>query len=214
MNLVKLVLNIDASDDSKSTSDLEPLLERYEALFSCIGKIQGECKIHLKEGFVPTAYPAGKVPIEMREKLKQELDRLESLGSSPTLELEVDASKHGLGAGISMNGKVFTYISRSLSKSEQNYSQLEKELCHSLWLPSLPPLPIRKYRAGTEILVADALAKLYLPDIDEELDEEIEIFVPSLVKSIPATDSRLEEIKQGTLADHELKALKPVILEG
>ncbi|KAK2721303.1 hypothetical protein QYM36_003550 [Artemia franciscana] len=48
--------------------------------------------------------------------------------SSPTLELEVDASKHGLGAQISANGKIFAYASRSLSKSEQNYSQLEKEL--------------------------------------------------------------------------------------
>ncbi|KAK2707594.1 hypothetical protein QYM36_015335 [Artemia franciscana] len=80
MNLVKLVLNIDAFDDSKSTPDLEPLLEQYKELFSGIGKIQGKCKIHLKEGVVPTAYPARKVPIAMREKLKQELNRLESLG--------------------------------------------------------------------------------------------------------------------------------------
>ncbi|KAK2710346.1 hypothetical protein QYM36_013861 [Artemia franciscana] len=79
MNLVKLVLNIDALDDSKSTPDLEPLLEQYKELFSGIGKIQGKCKIHLKEGVVPTAYHARKVPIAMREKLKQELNRLESL---------------------------------------------------------------------------------------------------------------------------------------
>ena len=48
--------------------------------------------------------------------------------SSPTLELEVDASKHGLGAQISANGKIFAYALRLLSKFEQNYSQLEKEL--------------------------------------------------------------------------------------
>jgi hypothetical protein len=518
MNLVKLVLNIDASDDGKSTPDLKPLLEQYKELFSGIGKIQGECEIHLKEGFMPTAYPARKVPIAMREKLKQELDRLESLGiigkveepmewvnsmvlvekkdggvrlcidpvdlnkaikrphypiptfedaiadlsgakyfskldatsgywslvlskaasdlttfntiygryrwkrypfglisaqdefqrkmeeifqgleglkilvddlliygatreehdrrladvlerakqkgvkfnrskcqiavqsvcyfghiisnagikpdpeklrainemptpkskeelqtllgmlnflsryipnlatqnrplrdlikanefewkelhttclnqlkesivtnlaffdsSSPTLELEVDASKHGLGARISASGKVFAYASRSLSKSEQNYSQLEKELfaivygCrhyhHYLYgrkvqvitdhrplesilikpLHTAPPRIQRlmmyiqpydltfKYRAGKEIPVADALSRLHLPDIDEELHEEIEIFVHSFVKSIPATGSRLEEIKQGTLTDHELQALKTVILEG
>ncbi|KAK2725893.1 hypothetical protein QYM36_000385 [Artemia franciscana] len=48
--------------------------------------------------------------------------------SSPTLELKVDASKHGLGAQISANGKIFAYTLRLLSKSKQNYSQLEKEL--------------------------------------------------------------------------------------
>jgi hypothetical protein len=173
-----------------------------------------------------------------------------------TLELKVDASKHGLGARISASGKVFAYASRSLSKSEQNYSQLEKELfaivygCrhyhHYLYgrkvqvitdhrplesilikpLHTAPPRIQRlmmyiqpydltfKYRAGKEIPVADALSRLHLPDIDEELHEEIEIFVHSFVKSIPATGSRLEEIKQGTLTDHELQALKTVILEG
>ena len=65
-----------------------------------------------------------------------------------------------------------------------------------------------------EIPSADALSRLHLPDIDKELHEEIEIFVHSFVKSIPATGSRLEEIKQGTLTDHELQALKTVILEG
>ncbi|KAK2726721.1 hypothetical protein QYM36_007527, partial [Artemia franciscana] len=483
MNLVKLFLNIDASDDSKSTPDLGPLLEQYKELFSGIGKIQGKCEVHLKEGVVPTAYPARKMPIAMREKLKQDLNRLESLGiiekveeptewinsmvlvekkdggvricigpvdlnkaikrphypiptfedaiadlsgakyfskldatsgywslvlsksasdlttfntiygryrwrrypfglisaqgkfqrkmeeifqglkglkilvddlliygatreehnrrltdvlerarqkgvkfnrskcqsavqsvchfghiisnagikpdtkklrainemptpkskeelqtllgmlnffsryipnlatqnqplrdlikanefewkelhttclnqlkesivtsldffdsSSPTLELEVDASKHGLGEQISANGKIFAYASRSLSKSEQNYSQLEKELfaivygCrhyhHYLYgrkvqvitdhrplesmlikpLHTAPPRIQRlmmyiqpydlafKHQAGTEIPVADALSRLHLPDIDEELHKEIEIFLHS-----------------------------------
>ena len=71
-----------------------------------------------------------------------------------------------------------------------------------------------KYRAGTEIPTADALSRLHLPDIDEELHKEIKIFVHSFVKSIPATGSRLEEIKQETLTDHELQVLKRVILEG
>ncbi|KAK2711196.1 hypothetical protein QYM36_012393, partial [Artemia franciscana] len=501
MNLVKLVLNIDALDDSKSTPDLEPLLEQYKELFSGIGKIQGKCEICLKEGVVPTAFPARKVPIAMREKLKQELNRLESLGiiekveeptewvnsmvlvekkhggvrlcidpvdlnkaikrphypnptfedaiadlsgakyfskldatsgywslvlsksasdlttfntiygryrwrrypfgqipaqdefqrkmeeifqglkglkilvddlliygatreehnirladvlerarkgvkfkrskcqiavqsvcyfghiisnagikpdpeklrvinemptpkskeelqtllgilkflsryipnlatqkqplrdlikanefewkelhttclnqlkesiitnlaffdsSSPTLELEVDASKHGLGAQISANGKIFAYASRSLSKSEQNYSQLEKELfaivygCrhyhHYLYgrkvqvftdhrplesilikpLHTAPPRIQRlmmyiqpydltfKYRTGTEIPVADALSRLHLPDIDEELHKEIEIFVGSRV-SVQMTPS--SPWKRGTIVE-------------
>ncbi|KAK2720526.1 hypothetical protein QYM36_004414, partial [Artemia franciscana] len=160
--------------------------------------------------------------------------------SSPTLELEVDASKHGLEAQISANGKIFAYASRSLSKSEQNYSQLEKELfaivcgCrhyhHYLYgrkvqvitdhrplesilikpLHTAPPRIQRlmmyiqpydltfKYRAGTEIPVADALSRLHLPDIDEELHKEIEIFVGSRV-SVQMTPS--SPWKRGTIVE-------------
>ncbi|KAK2725573.1 hypothetical protein QYM36_000166 [Artemia franciscana] len=48
--------------------------------------------------------------------------------SSRTVDLKVDASKHGLGAEISTNGNICGYASRALSKTEQNYSQLEKEM--------------------------------------------------------------------------------------
>ena len=44
------------------------------------------------------------------------------------VELKVDASKHGLGAELSSNGKIVGFASRALSTTEQNYSQLEKEL--------------------------------------------------------------------------------------
>ena len=44
------------------------------------------------------------------------------------MELVVDASSHGLGAHLVSEGKVTAYTSISLSKTEQKYSQLEKEL--------------------------------------------------------------------------------------
>ena len=44
------------------------------------------------------------------------------------VELKVDASKHGLGAELSSYGKIVGFASRALSTTEQNYSQLEKEL--------------------------------------------------------------------------------------
>ncbi|KAK2703432.1 hypothetical protein QYM36_018105 [Artemia franciscana] len=47
---------------------------------------------------------------------------------SNNVELIVVASSHGLGAYLVSEGKVTTYASRSLSKTEQKYSQLEKEL--------------------------------------------------------------------------------------
>ncbi|KAK2710450.1 hypothetical protein QYM36_011843 [Artemia franciscana] len=48
--------------------------------------------------------------------------------SCKSIDLTVDASSHGLGAYISSNGNIDAYASRSLSKAEQKYSQLEKEL--------------------------------------------------------------------------------------
>ncbi|KAK2719307.1 hypothetical protein QYM36_004954 [Artemia franciscana] len=48
--------------------------------------------------------------------------------SCKSIDLTVDTSSHGLGAYISSNGNVVAYASHSLSKAEQKYSQLEKEL--------------------------------------------------------------------------------------
>ena len=42
--------------------------------------------------------------------------------------IETDASKDGLGARLHQEGHPVAYASRSLTASEQNYSQIEKEL--------------------------------------------------------------------------------------
>jgi hypothetical protein len=44
------------------------------------------------------------------------------------ITLQVDASKHGLGAIIFQDNKPIAYASKSLSKTEENYAQIEKEL--------------------------------------------------------------------------------------
>ena len=44
------------------------------------------------------------------------------------LVLEVDASKHGLGAAIYNDGKPIAFASKALNNTEQNYAQIEKEL--------------------------------------------------------------------------------------
>ena len=50
----------------------------------------------------------------------------------PKLELvlENDASEYGLGSSLTQNLKPLAYASRSLSPSERNYAQIEKELLH------------------------------------------------------------------------------------
>ena len=42
--------------------------------------------------------------------------------------LQVDASKYGLGATLLQEGKPISYASKSLTPSEINYAQIEKEM--------------------------------------------------------------------------------------
>ena len=47
--------------------------------------------------------------------------------------LQMDASKKGLGACIIQKGKVVCYASRALTKTEQNYQNLEREALGTIW---------------------------------------------------------------------------------
>ena len=47
--------------------------------------------------------------------------------------LQMDASKKGLGACLIQKGKVIGYASRALTKTEQNYQNLEREALGTIW---------------------------------------------------------------------------------
>ena len=47
--------------------------------------------------------------------------------------LQMDASKKGLGACLIKKGKVICYASRALTKTEQNYQNLEREALGTIW---------------------------------------------------------------------------------
>ena len=58
-----------------------------------------------------------------------------ALIQAPTLEyynvhtpatIQCDASQHGLGASLMQNGRPVTYVSRALTSTEKNYSQMRK----------------------------------------------------------------------------------------
>ena len=47
--------------------------------------------------------------------------------------LQMDASKKGPGACIIQKGKVVCYVYRALTKTEQNYQNLEREALDTIW---------------------------------------------------------------------------------
>ena len=53
--------------------------------------------------------------------------------TSAETTLQMDASKKGLGACLIQNGKVVCYASRALTKTEQNYKNLEREALGTIW---------------------------------------------------------------------------------
>ena len=75
-------------------------------------------------------YKPGKVHFENFNRLKLEISNMKALPyfdvNAETI-LQMDASKKGLEACLIQKGKVICYASRSLTKTEQNYQNLEKE---------------------------------------------------------------------------------------
>ena len=53
--------------------------------------------------------------------------------TSAETTLQMDGSKKGLGACLIQNGKVVCYASRALTKTEQNYQNLEREALGTIW---------------------------------------------------------------------------------
>ena len=70
MNLVKLVLYLNKPKET----NINNTIEQFKDVFEGIGKLEGKCNFHLKEGAIPKVYPARKVPASHRAKLKQELN--------------------------------------------------------------------------------------------------------------------------------------------
>ena len=77
-----------------------------------------------------TDYKPGKTHLENFQQLKMEISNMKALpyfDTSAETTLQMDASKKGLGACLIQNGKVVCYASRALTKTEQNYQNLERE---------------------------------------------------------------------------------------
>ena len=75
-------------------------------------------------------YKPGKVHFENFNRLKMEVSNMRALpyfNVNAETTLQMDASKKGLGVCLIQKGKVTCYASKTLTKTEQNYQNLEKE---------------------------------------------------------------------------------------
>ena len=81
-------------------------------------------------------YKPGEVHYENFNRLKMEVSNMRALpyfDVNAETTLQMDASKKGLGACLIQKGKVICYASRALTKTEQNYQNLEREALGTIW---------------------------------------------------------------------------------
>ena len=81
-------------------------------------------------------YKPGKVHFENINRLKLEISNMKALpyfDVNAETTLQMDASKKGLGACLIQKGKVICYPSRALTKTKQNYQNLEREAFGTIW---------------------------------------------------------------------------------
>ena len=71
--------------------------------------------------------PSQQSAFDTVKKMACEAPILAHYQPNEPLTLQVDASSYGLGAALLQNDKPVAYASRSLTKTEQNYAQIEKE---------------------------------------------------------------------------------------
>ena len=75
LGLIQLTHSIDRTENYL---DKTAILKQYKDLFDGIGQLPDTCSLHLKENAIPVVCPPRKVPFGLQDKLKEELDSMES----------------------------------------------------------------------------------------------------------------------------------------
>ena len=173
------------------------------------------------------------------------------------LILSVDASSKGLGAALIQEGKPVAYASRALTKCEQNYAQIEKELLaiaygckrfhnyvsfrevvvetdhkplEAIFCKPLHKTPLRlqrmlmglqryklnvMYKKGSELIIADALSRAYLPETEANLgpcETPLEVYL--IKEQAPLSPAKFEEFKAATSQDEVLSEVVELTVKG
>nr|XP_023665899.1 uncharacterized protein LOC111842957 [Paramormyrops kingsleyae] len=76
LNLIKLVMGV-SKEQTKIDNNSKTMLKEYADVFQGIGEFVGECTFRVNPHPTPVVYPPRRVPIALRARLKEELDRME-----------------------------------------------------------------------------------------------------------------------------------------
>lgn len=152
--------------------------------------------------------------------------------SKPT-KISTDASKDGLGAVLlQMNGgnwQPVAYASRSMTETEQRYSQIQKETlglvfgCGKFHSYVRMMMALQRYdfeliyTPGKYIVLADALSRAPAPSRDMPVSstmDDAETQVNMVTASLPASDVMLQQIAQETAKDPLLQKVSHLIQNG
>ena len=157
--------------------------------------------------------------------------------TSAETTLQTDASKKGLGACLIQNGKVVCYVSRALTKTEQNYQNLEREALGTIWgmekfhyflygkeftlETDQKPLPFSViYKRGKDIPVADALSRVTPMDPEDNIKLPIiavNLITAHILRIAPSQDTfsrKLDQLRKSTAQDNQLTRLSHYINTG
>ena len=74
MNVVKIIMSVE--EDQNNSSEIEQLVNEYSNIVDRIGQFTGEYFFILHLDAEPVVHPHRRVPIALRDKVQQELDRM------------------------------------------------------------------------------------------------------------------------------------------
>ena len=76
LNLIKLILSV----EKPAPLTKDSVLKEYQQVFTGLGELEGEVKLHLKEQAVPVIHPVRRVPHALRDRLRTEINKTEESG--------------------------------------------------------------------------------------------------------------------------------------
>ena len=125
---VNAIINMPSPKDKKELHTILGMITYLAKFAPSLSEITKPMRDILKEDFT---FMWDKPQQDAFDKVKLMISNtpvLTFFDPKKELILEVDASKHGLGAAIYNDGKPIAFASKALNATEQNYAQIEKEL--------------------------------------------------------------------------------------
>ena len=105
LQLLTIILAVDSNEVDPVNLKKEDCISVYKDVFSGKGKLDGQLHLEIDKNVHPVELPTRRVPIALKEPLKQELDRLSNIG----MIQKVDTPTEWISAVVvttKKNGKV------------------------------------------------------------------------------------------------------------